>query len=255
MQEEAGHDQENKVKVEDASKLDYAQGQNEPDDEQGGDQGPPPVEAPQQANDEQEQPVPGAEGDEEDQSQAGGEEGEQDEEGLGDYEDRPEDRGHVRPEVPDEEMQLPEDLNLDGVEDEGEEEEGNDGGGEEGRDPLIKDQGGTFPEQPDAMEDDNDQEQGQNGQDGEERQSQGDGDVDTPMAEEVPPADEGQEEDGAGEDDGKEDAHMIGADEENIRSKQDATQADGDMGRAAAAVDPAGAEGGAVEERDWEDDK
>lgn len=91
--------------------MDYAQGTEDIEDRE------------ENENEKEEAPIPT----EEKSKLQGDVEEEEEEEDLGDYQDRPEDRGFVKPEAPELEMDLPEDLNLDGEEQEreGEQDEKN----------------------------------------------------------------------------------------------------------------------------------
>ena len=248
LQEEAGHDQDNTVKVDDASKLDYAQGQDQ-EEEEGAGNDRPATEAPQDAAG-GEEPAP-----EEDQEDGRGQ-GEEDED-LGEYEDRPEDRGHVRPEAPDEEMQLPDDLNLDGGEGEDEGGEEPEGDGAQEKEPVVKDQGGAFPEQPDPMEEEEGREEEAPGGEQQQQQPEGEGGAEEDGA---GGADDGmraapeEEEEGAPdecEDAQAEDAPMVGG--EDDLGQQEAAQADGERGQAAAAAAAAGIDQGAGQDANAEE--
>ena len=248
MQEEAGHDDQNPVQVDDASKLDYAQGQEKEEGDSGKEKAP--TEAPQKKEGEQEGGPP--EGEEEEEEQAVGEE----DEDLGDYQDRPEDRGHVRPEAPDEELELPDELNLDGGEEEEENgDQGDEGEGDDGKEELdIREDGGAFPEQPEGAEDDNLEERKEPGEEGAEQEEHGEDerkeeeDGAQPVGGPAAQAEEGalDEEEEEEKDEGGDD-QMIPADEETQETAEEA-QTDADKGAAATVAPTSGTDLGAADQ-------
>lgn len=250
MQEEKGHDKDNTVNVDDASKLEYATGQEEQDDEAENqkDAKRDAVEAPQQKDPRHQEEEEDSDGDMEEQG------GQDKDDELGEYEDRPEDRGHVKPEAPEEEIELPDDLNLDGEDGEEEEEDcsgGRDGeeeGAEEQED-VINDQGGPFPEQhsKDGGEEERhaaDKEQEQQDED-KEREGDDDGGDNTVGLEIDEELQEQQEEDKAQDDESEEDVPMLDAGQEDASANKDAdVQGDGDKGLPAATMAIAGTDAG-----------
>lgn len=134
--EEAGHDTKNTLHMEDTSMLDYAQGQ-EDDEGEADDRKKPPTGAPEKKEEAAHQQDEMDEGEEEE---------------AGDYTDRPEDRGNVHLDAPEEELQLPEDLKLDEGEQE-EEDQQDEAGGQQGEDnEAVREEHGRFPEQPETSE-------------------------------------------------------------------------------------------------------
>jgi len=241
--EEAGHDENNAIQVEDASKLDYAQGQDKEEKESSGKEKAP-TEAPKQEDDEEQKQ----------QNEQGGEQ-EEEEKDLGEYQDRPEDRGYVQPEAPEQELELPDELNLDGQGEE-EEEDGEDNDGGEDKEEVIREDTGAFPEQPEGKD-----EQGENAEDrkepgekGAELDDEDDKNEDEAadpvkgphaQAEEAAPEAEEESEDNDGDDD-----PMVPADDNDDSQFPVPEQAevDADKGAAAAVAAAAGMDRGAADQ-------
>ncbi|KAG7670517.1 hypothetical protein KSW81_003079 [Nannochloris sp. 'desiccata'] len=251
--EEAGHDENNAIQVEDASKLDYAQGQDKEEKESSGKEKAT-TEAPKQDEDEKKKQETEQGGEQEEEEEVGVE-NEEEEEDLGEYQDRPEDRGFVQPEAPEQELELPDELNLDGQGEEDEEEDDKNGGdGNEDKEEVIREDTGAFPEQPEGGDEGGEdaedrKEPGEEGAELDNEDNNEDGSADpvsgpTAQAEEAAPEGEEENEDKDGDND-----PMLPADDDDGQSPvQEQAEVDADKGAAAAVAAAAGTDRGAADQ-------
>lgn len=240
-EEEAGHDENNAIQVEDASKLEYAQGQDKEEKESSGKEKAP-TEAPKQEENEEEKQ----------ENDQGGEQ-EEEEEDLGEYQDRPEDRGFVQPEAPEQELELPDELNLDGQGEEEEDGENNDGDDED-KEEVIREDTGAFPEQQEGKDEEGEdaedrKEPGEEGAELNDEDKNEDGAADpvggpNAQAEEAAPEREEENKDNDEDDD----LMVPKNDDDGQFPDQEQAEVDADKGAAAAVAAAAGTDRGAADQ-------